>query len=492
MNRKFDKLLAKINQYNKKADFEKIKKAYFLAKKAHKNQKRLSGEDFIDHPLQVALFLADWGLDSGSIIAGILHDTVEDSEVNLEEIKKEFGEDIALLVDGVTKIGDIKFKGGKDDLFVENLRKMIVVMAKDLRVVLIKLADRLHNSKSLYVFSEKKQKRIARETLEIYAPLAERLGIGVAKGELEDLAFSYLLKKEFEFLKKLSRPFYKNADLRVKKMRRKLLKNLAKEKIKSEVHGRKKHFYSLYKKLNREEKDNDISRIHDLVALRVICNTIEDCYRVLGIVHKIYKPVPVLGVRDFIAQPKPNGYQSIHTNVFGENGEITEIQIRTFRMHEEAEKGVAAHWQYSEKKTKETSNKKIDSGFFAPDEKINWVKDLMAWQEEISDSKEFLNSLKFDALRERNFIFSPKGDVFDLPKDATPVDFAYAIHTWLGDHCVGARVNEKFVGLDFKLESGQMVEIITDKNKKGPSKDWLSFAVTKLARSRISRCVKND
>lgn len=489
MNAKFEKILSQINSYNPKADIAKIRKAFLMAQKAHQDQKRISGEVFLSHPLSVAQSLADWKLDSGSIIAGLLHDTVEDSEMSLKSIEKQFGKDIALLVNGVTKIGDLKFKGTKDEVFVENLRKMIVVMAKDLRVVLIKLADRLHNMETLYVFDEKKQKRIARETMEVYAPLAERLGIGAVKGELEDLAFPYLYPKKYKQLRKISRLAYKNADKSAKKMKQKLLKCFAKEKLEVKVHGRKKHFYSLYKKLLREEVKWDTEKIHDLVALRILTSSVEDCYKALGLVHKFYRPAPRFGISDFIAQPKPNGYQSIHTKVFGEEGKIVEIQIRTYEMHEESETGIAAHWHYSQEKSEKTADA-VEAGFFAPSKKLAWVKDLMSWQKEISDSKDFLSSIKFDALKTRNFIFSPKGDVFDLPKDATPVDFAYAIHTLLGDRCTGARVDGKFVGLDHKLKSGQVVEIITDKNRKGPSKNWLNFVVTRLAKSRINRYVK--
>ncbi|MFH1289181.1 MAG: RelA/SpoT family protein [Patescibacteria group bacterium] len=487
MKTKFGKILFQISSYNPKADIVKIEKAFLMAQKAHANQKRISGEAFLSHPLSVAQFLADWKLDSDSITAGLLHDVVEDGGVSLKSIEKQFGKDIALLVDGVTKIGNLKLKGTKNEVFVENLRKMIVVMAKDLRVVLIKLADRLHNMETLYVFDEKKQKRISRETLEVYAPLAERLGIGIAKGELEDLAFSYLYPERYKKLKKISQLAYKNAGKTAKKTKQKLLKCFTKEKLEVKVHGRKKHFYSLYKKLLREEIEQDIEKIHDLVALRILTSSVEDCYKVLGLVHKFYKPVPRLGVSDFIAQPKPNGYQSIHTKVFGEEGKIVEIQIRTYEMHEESETGIAAHWYYSQEKKDRASDAEISRGFFAPSKKLSWVKDLMAWQKEISDSREFLSSIKFDALETRNFIFSPKGDVFDLPKDATPIDFAYAIHTFLGDRCVGARVEGKFVGLNYKLKSGQVVEILTDKNKKGPSRDWLDFVVTRLARTQIRK-----
>ncbi|HUS59973.1 MAG TPA: RelA/SpoT family protein [Nevskiaceae bacterium] len=486
MNQKIEEILTQIKRYNSQANFELIKKAYRLAKQAHAGQKRLSGEDFIAHPLAVIKTLADWRLDSGSIAAGLLHDTVEESETSLAKIKKEFGDEIANLVDGVTKIGEIKLRGKKSEAFVENLRKMIVVMARDLRVVLIKLADRYHNLKTLYVLPKEKQIRIARETLEVYAPLAERLGIGEMNGQLEDLAFPYFYPKKYQWLKKYSQPYFKKADEHIKKVKRKIIKALAEKSIRAKVDGRKKHLYSLYKKLLRPEKDKDIERIHDLVALRVILETVEECYAALGVIHKLFKPVPSIGIRDFIAQPKPNGYQAIHTNVFC-LGRITEIQIRTNKMHEHAENGIAAHWYYGQQKTKGREDKAVEVGFFAPTEKMTWIKELVKWQEEITDSKEFVDSLRFDALSHRNFIFSPKGDVFDLPIDATPVDFAYKVHTILGDSCSGAKVDGKLVSLHYKLRSGQVVEIISSKIKKRPSRDWLNFVVTRTAKRRIEK-----
>lgn len=477
MKQKFEELLIQIKRYNSGADFDLIKKAYRLALKAHAGQKRLSGEDFIDHPLAVAKALADWRLDSGSIVAGLLHDTVEESETSLVKIKKEFGADIAGLVDGVTKIGEIKLRGKKGEVFVESLRKMIVVMARDLRVVLIKLADRYHNLKTLHVLAEKKQRRIARETLEVYAPLAERLGVGEMKGQLEDLAFPYLYPEKYQWLRKYSLPFFKKADEHIEKVKRKIVKALAAKGVRAKIDGRKKHLYSLYQKLLRPEIDKDIEKIYDIVALRITVKTLEECYIALGVVHKLFRPAPSIGIRDFIAQPKPNGYQSIHTNVFC-LGRITEIQIRTDRMHEQAENGIAAHWYYAQQKP---------ASFFAPNQKLVWVKELVKWQKEITDSKEFIDSLKFDALNHRNFIFSPKGDVFDLPEGATPVDFAYAVHTELGDTCTGAKVDGKMASLSYKLKSGQVVEIIPSKTRKGPSRDWLNFVVTRAARSKIAK-----
>lgn len=465
-DKEINSLLSQIKEYNPQADVRLIKKAYHFASLVHQGQKRLSGDDVITHPLAAAQALADWKLDSQSIAAGLLHDVVEDGGVKLESVEKKFGNEIALLVDGVSKIGEIKLRGSKEEEFVENLRKMIVVMAKDLRVVLIKLADRYHNMRTLSFLPPEKRERIARETLEVYAPLAERLGIGEMKGKLED---------------------YKEANEYIKKFRREVLKRLAQKGIKARVHGRAKHLYSLYVKLCRPEFNKDINKIYDLMALRIIVKTMEQCYAALGMIHTFYKPVPAIGIRDFIAQPKPNGYRSIHTTVFGPGGRITEVQIRTEEMHQEAEDGIAAHWYYSKKKDEGLISKELDEGLFAPDEKMAWVKELVAWQKEITDSQEFIESLKFDALSHRNFIFSPEGDVFDLPDGATPVDFAYAVHTGLGNICSGAKVDGKLVSLNYKLKSGQVVEIIKDKKREKPSRDWLNFVVTRLAKKQIAK-----
>ena len=486
----FEELLVKIKRYNYQADFGLINKAYQFACQAHTGQKRLSGENFINHPLAVASYLADWKLDSDSIVAGLLHDIVEDAGIPLEKIEKEFGKTIAILIDGVTKIGEIKLRENKTEEFVENLRKMMVVTARDLRVVLIKLADRYHNLQSLYVLPKEKQIRIAQETIEIYAPLAERLGIGEMKGRLEDLGFSYLYPEEYQWLKEYAAVYYKEADKRLSEVKRKLLKELAKEGIRAEIHTRAKHFYSLYQKLLRPEINKDITKINDLVALRILVNTVEECYVSLGAVHKVFKPVPSLGISDFIAMPKPNGYRSIHAKVFGPEGKIFEVQIRTYQMHEEAENGIAGHWYYGQQKTKGVKDSQVEKGFFAPTEKMNWVKELVKWQSEITDSKEFVDSLKFDALKHRIFVFSPKGDVFDLPVDATPIDFAYAVHTGMGDLCASAKVNGKMVSLDYKLKSGQIVEVITTKCQKKPSRDWLNFVITHTAKKEIEKSLR--
>ena len=475
MKTDFEELLSQIKKYQTPADCRLVHQAYQLAVQAHAGQTRLSGEAFINHPLAVAATLARWQLDSETIAAGLLHDVVEESQVSLEKITKDFGPEIAKLVDGVTKVGEYKLRGQQQAIFVENLRKLIVVMAKDLRVVLLKLADRYHNLQTLDVLPLAKQRRIARETIEIYAPLAERLGIGEMKGQLEDLAFPYFNPDHYQWLKTYSRSYFQKVDEYLLKIERRLIRALAKRGIAAQVSGRRKHLYSLYQKLQRPEIGRDLAKIYDLAALRVIVATVEECYAALGIIHQLFRPVPSVGVRDFIAQPKPNGYQSIHTNVFC-LGRIIEIQVRTRAMHDQAENGIAAHWHYSENKT---------AGSFAPTQKMAWVKKLVQWQAKITDSQELIVSLRFDALSHRNFIFSPQGDVFDLPAAATPVDFAYAVHTDLGDHCAGVKVDGKLVPLHYQLKSGQIVEILVNKHKKAPSRDWLNFAVTHKARQKI-------
>ena len=487
-----DDLVKTIREYNPTADFELIKKAYEFAKTAHYGQTRLSGEPFVHHPLSVAKILADWKMDSVSITVGLLHDTVEEGAATMEDIKKEFGENIAQFVDSLSVVGQVKLTGSDEMELVEGLRKMFLVMAKDLRVVVIKLADRFHNMQTLNFHPVEKQKSVARETMEIYAPLAERLGMGYIKGQLEDLAFPYLYPQDYEWLVKYSAPSYKNAEIHIKEARQKLLRYLGEEKIRATINGRKKHLYSLYKKLLRPEINKDLEKIHDLVALRILVNTIEECYVALGVTHKIYKPVPSLGVSDFIAVPKPNGYRSIHTKIFGPGGRIIETQIRTFAMHEEAEYGVASHFHYAALKSKGASDEKLESGkIFSPKEKLSWVKQLVNWQNEISDNQEFMQGLKFDALSHRIFVFTPNGDVKDLPVGATPIDFAYAVHTVLGDRTTGTKVNGKMVAFDYQLKSGDVCEIILSKEPRKPNADWLKFVVTNLAKREIQKGLRS-
>jgi GTP pyrophosphokinase len=490
IEKEFKELLETIKDYNEKADLEKIKYAWEFAKIAHTSQMRLTGEEFINHPLQVAKILAERKLDSISIIAALLHDTIEDGGATRKDIVDEFGEDVALLVDGVTKVTELRLKGSKEEAYTENLRKLLLVMAKDLRVVMVKLADRLHNMRTLSALPANKQKENAVETLEIYAPLADRMGIGEIKGELEDLAFQYVHPKEYKKVKKEATPHYKETKKCITRMRRVLLAGLAKEGIKATIHGREKHLYSLWSKLNRPEIGGDFDKIHDIVAVRVIVNSISECYAALGIVHGSYTPTPNIGVSDFIAQPKPHGYRSIHTKVFGPGGRIVEIQIRTNNMHKQAEYGIAAHWAYGEAKDSGAKDIVLETGSVKADKnKLRWVKQLIKWQKEVVDSEEFIEAIKFDALQHRNYVFSPKGDVYDLPVDSTPVDFGFAVHSDLGKFIKGAKVDGKIVSLDYKLKSGQVVEILKAKTPN-VNADWLNFVKTTVARREIKKFVQ--
>lgn len=484
-------LIRKIESYNPHFDKKSVVSAWKFAKMAHTGQKRLTGEAYIMHPLSVAKILCEWKLDTTTIIAALLHDSIEEGGATQKDIVEEFGEEVANLVDGVTKVTELRLKGSKELEFVENLRKMLLVMAKDLRVVFVKLADRLHNMQTLEALPPDKQKENARETLEIYAPLAERFGIGELKGQLEDLAFPFVYPTEHKKVIKSSKPSYKKASEHIEKMRRNILRKLAKEKIQAEIHSREKHLYSLWKKLERPEVDWNYEKIFDIVAMRILLDDVPQCYTALGVVHSAYKPVPKEGLSDFIAQPKPNGYQSIHTKVFGPGDRIVEVQIRTFDMHNQAEFGIASHWAYSEAKGKGTKDSVLETGGIKTDKsKLKWVKQLVEWQKEITDTEEFIKAVKFDALTHRNFVFSPNGDVFDLPNNATPVDFAYAVHTDLGNYIKSAKVNGKIVPLDYKIKSGDIVEIIKTKNSKKPSQDWLDFVVTTAARRKITQALR--
>jgi guanosine-3',5'-bis(diphosphate) 3'-pyrophosphohydrolase len=489
MEKQFKELLSMVKSYSdSKDDFKLIKKAWEFTKLAHTGQKRKTGDPYASHGLATGKVLADWKLDTPSIIAGFLHDAIEDGGAKREDIVDEFGKEIARLVDGVTNVSSLKLRGSEDEEFVENLRKMFLAMAKDIRVVLIKLADRLHNMETLSALPPAKQKRIARETLEVYAPLAYRLGMGEVTAQLDDLAFLYVYPSDYKRVKKQSAIQYKKAEEYIRKMKRSLLKELAKENIKAEIDGRKKHLYSLFNKLKRPEISWDFDKIYDIVALRILVDTVPECYTALGLVHSFYKPVPHLGVSDFIAQPKPNGYQSIHTKVFDPGRRIAEVQIRTHKMHEHAEYGIAAHWAYVLAKSEGIKDEVLEvRSIIVPEGKLSWVKQLVKWQKEITDSKEFLKAVKFDALRDRKFVFSPKGDVYDLPADATPVDFAYEVHTGLGRYIKAAKVNGKIAPLDRKLNSGDVVEILKTKVAKKPSRDWLNFVVTTTAKRKISK-----
>ena len=461
-----------------------------FAKLAHYSQKRLSGEPYINHPLAVAKTLQSWHLDEVTVVAGLLHDTVEEGGATRQDIVKGFGEEVAQLVDGVTKITNIRLQGSQEEEFVENLRKMILVMAKDLRVVFIKFADRLHNLQTMKYIDRQSQIDNAKETLEVYAPLAERLGIGEIKGQLEDLSFPFLYPTHYSKLEKDSRNFYRSAEKYISDFKSELLKLLLAKHVAAKIDVRRKHLYSLWRKLQRPEIDGDLSKIYDLFAARVLVSTEEDCYLALGAIHSAWHPVPYLGISDFIANPKPNGYRSIHTKIFGPKGKIVEIQIRTHLMHEEAEMGLAAHWQYSAAKASGASDSHLEKGQVKVGSKLNWVKQLVSWQKEMTDSKEYLDALKFDALQHRNLVFSPIGDVYDLPRGATPIDYAYAVHTKLGHQAAGAKVNGKMVPLNHKLINGDVVEIIIDRKRQKPSHEWLDFVITTTARHEISRALK--
>lgn len=455
---------------NKKEE-ELIDKAYKFAEKAHEEQKRLSGDPYFVHVFETAKILAGLGMDTQTIVAGLLHDVLEDTKTTEEEIKKEFGEDVLFLIKGVTKLGTLKYRG--HERHVESLRKFFVAMANDLRVVIIKFADRLHNLRTLQFVPEEKRRRIAIESIEIYAPLANRLGMGKLKGELEDAAFPYAYPKEFmqtEEIFKEKEELYKKYLTEVSEQ---LKKELRKNKIKFlEVDYRMKHKYSLYKKLLRYGMD--IEKIYDIVALRVVVDTVEECYRVLGLVHSVWNPLPGR-IKDYIAVPKPNGYRSIHTTIFTGLGGIAEIQIRTKEMHAEAAYGVAAHFAYKEQGGKKAKNDK---------DKFKWIEELKELKYSPDDPKKFIEHLKTDFFNDRIFVFTPKGDVIDMPENSTPLDFAYAVHSDIGDHTSGAKINGKMLPIFSKLKNGDIVEIITKKNSK-PSSKWLEYAKTAVAKKHI-------
>lgn len=451
-----------------------VRQAYEFAERAHRGQKRESGDNYIIHPLLAAFTLAKFNLDVPTIAAALLHDVLEDTQISVQELERTFGKEITFLVQGVTKLGRIHYRGTEKE--VENLRKMILAMAEDIRVILIKLADRLHNMETLSFLPAENQKRNALETLEIYSPLANRLGMGELKGNLEDLAFPYVYPQEYQWLLKETKDKYQEREEYLEKVKPILEKALHEEGLGDfQIHTRAKHYYSLFKKL--QKYDMDFGKIYDLAALRIIVSNVEQCYLVLGILHKLWRPLPGR-IKDYIALPKPNGYQSLHTTVFCLDGKMTEFQIRTPKMHEEAENGIVAHWAYSEE-GKPLAGVKVD-------ERFTWVRQLKEWQNEAHGSDEFLDSLKIDFFRDRIFILTPKGDVIDLPEGATPVDFAYQIHSDIGNQCAGAKVNSKMVALDYLLSSGEVVEIITQKNKK-PSPSWLDFVKTSEARNRIRK-----
>jgi len=461
-----------------------IAKAFEFAKKAHAGQKRKSGEDYFEHSVATAAILAEIGMRSRTTAAALLHDVPEDTRISLDEIRKEFGDEVAKLVDGITKLGKFKLRGDKKEIQLENLRKIFLAMAEDIRVVLIKLADRLHNMRTLHALPPDKQQRIAKETMEIFAPIANRLGIGEIKGELEDLSFKYLDPKNYALAKDLLDKEFKErkqyVDLAIEELKKELTENRIKV---IDIHGRAKHIYRFFLKFKKHEMN--IEQVYDVMAVRVIVPEIADCYEALGFVHKKYRPL-VGRIKDYISLPKPNGYRSIHTTVFGPSGKIIEVQIRTPRMHDEAEFGIAAHWIYSSAKTWRDFFLRRYSPEEIPEKELEWVKQLREWQKELGqDNLEFVQGLKIDFFQNHIFAFTPNGDIINLPEGATPIDFAYAVHSEIGSRCAGAKVDGKLVSLDYKIRNWQVVEILTSKETKNPNQDWLRIAKTSYARSRI-------
>ena len=475
-------LVKKIKENCVIINMDMVNKAFNLAFEAHKEQKRDSGEPYIIHPIEVATILAELGMDTSTIVAGLLHDVIEDTEYTYDDIKKIFGEEVANLVSGVTKITKMEYKS-KEEQQADNFRKMLLAMADDIRVIIIKLADRLHNMRTLKYRKKEKQKKTAMETLDIYAPLAHRLGISKIKWELEDLSFRYLHEEEYYDLVKQVAEKRTEREIYIKKIIEDMYNKLEEAGIDSDIDGRPKHFFSIYKKM--VTKNKSIEQIFDLTAIRVLVNTVKDCYEVLGIVHTIYKPIPGR-FKDYIAMPKPNMYQSLHTTVIGPQGKTFEIQIRTFEMHRTAEYGIAAHWKYKEgDNNSETKEKNFES-------KLVWLRDMLEFQKETADAEEFIEGFKIDLFTDEIFLFTPKGVVIDLPNGATPIDFAYRIHTDIGNKCVGAKVNGKIVPLDYKLKTGEIVEVLTSNNAKGPNIDWLNIAKSNQAKSKIRSWFKKS
>jgi len=475
-----DSILAAVKSYQPDADLETIERAYLVALEGHRGQTRVSGEAYIVHPLNVAEILTELQLDDTTIAAAILHDVVEDTIFSQELIRDMFGEEIALLIDGVTKLGQIPFKS-KEERQLETYRKMIIAMAKDIRVIMIKLADRLHNMRTLKFMREDKRKRIARETMEIYAPLANRLGISSIKWELEDLSLRYLEPEIYYELVENVKQKRQERQIYITEAVRQIEEEFDDLDMHAQISGRAKHFYSIYKKMMRDKKD--IGEIYDLSAVRILVDTVQDCYNVLGVIHAKWKPIPGR-FKDYIAVPKTNGYRSLHTTVMA-LGYPLEIQIRTFAMHQISEYGVAAHWKYKEVGKNSTASTSTDK-------KMSWLRQMVNLQKEIKDPKEYLEALKMDIFSDEVFVFTPGGDIISLPQGSNPIDFAYRIHTEVGHHCVGARVNGKIVPLEYKLHNGDYVEITTNRSNHGPSKDWLNIVASSDTRAKIRSWFKRE
>ena len=483
-NQLYNTLIHRIYKYHPSTDTTMIQKAYKIAYDAHKDQKRKSGEPYIIHPVSVAIILAELELDKETIVAGLLHDVVEDTVMTTEDITKEFGEEVALLVDGVTKLTRLSYEQDKVELQAENLRKMFLAMAKDIRVILIKLADRLHNMRTMQYQSPNKQIEKSRETMEIYSPIANRLGISKIKIELDDLSMKYLkpdvykdLTEKIEQKKALRQDF-------VNEIIKEVGKYIGEAGIHAQIDGRVKHLFSVYRKMVNKNKTFD--QIYDLFAIRILVNDVRECYAVLGLIHEMYKPIPGR-FKDYIAMPKQNMYQSLHTTLIGPNGIPFEIQIRTFEMHKTAELGIAAHWKYKENADGKNSAETEEA-------KLSWLRQILEWQRDYSDNKEFMSMLKsdLDLYSESIFCFTPQGDVKNLPRGSTPIDFAYSIHSAVGNTMIGARVNGKMVPIDYKIQNGDRVEIITSQNSKGPSRDWLAIVKSTQARNKINQWFKAE
>ena len=480
----YQALVARIRKYHPSADISMVEKAYRIAKDAHKDQVRKSGEPYIIHPLWVGIILADLEMDKETIVAGMLHDAVEDTAMTLDDITREFGEEVALLVDGVTKLGQLSYSQDKLEVQAENLRKMFLAMAKDIRVIIIKLADRLHNMRTLEFMTPAKQQEKARETMDIYAPIARRLGISKIKTELDDLSLKYWKPDVYTQLVKDLNERKSEREEFVQQIVAEVTKHMENAHIKAKVYGRVKHFFSIYKKMVNQNKTLD--QVYDLFAVRIIVDTVKDCYAALGVIHEMYTPIPGR-FKDYIAMPKPNMYQSLHTTLMGPSGQPFEIQIRTEEMHKTAEYGIAAHWKYTE-------GADAAKSMASQEEKLNWLRQILEWQRDMSDNREFLSLLKgdLDLFADDVYCFTPNGDVKNLPNGSTPVDFAYAIHSAVGNKMVGARVNGKLVNIDYKIQNGDRIEILTSQNSRGPSRDWLNIVKSTQAKNKINQWFKKE
>lgn len=469
------KLIDKVLSYNPEADTDIIREAYYFAKEHHEGQKRNSGEDYIVHPFNVAYILAEMNMDVPTIIAGLLHDTIEDTSVTYDDVKEKFGEEVADLVDGVTKLKMLSYQT-KQEKQAENIRKMVLAMAKDIRVIIVKFADRLHNMRTLEYMTPEKKREKALETIEIYAPLADRLGMSRVKSELEDLSLRYLDPENYYKLVDMINKRRSEREELIEELIRDISNQLKRTGIAADITGRPKNFYSIYKKMMKKGKT--FEEIYDLQAIRILVDDVKDCYGALGVVHTMYKPIPGR-FKDYISMPKPNKYQSLHTTVIDDRGETFEVQIRTWEMHKTAEYGIAAHWKYKEGAKKSTSF----------DENLTWLRQLLEWQKDLKDPNEFMETLKVDFFADEVFVFTPNGDVINLPDNSTPIDFAYRVHTAVGNTCVGAKINGRIVPLSHKLKNGEIVEVITNKNSE-PSLDWLSIVASPQARTKIRQYFK--